>query len=176
MSFKARTFIIVRSVASRFNKQEQQRQFSNSICCERRNRNKITVPLFNAIPTLPKSASSRNCGNRSESRLKHLKHSVAVSLGRPTPTPTTVYDRIRSSARRAQSSSSLTAQVKMPEAKHFERLPANVKPIHYSLTIKPDLKKCTFQGDVSIQIEVGFVSPAQTYAAYAFSFCIAIAR
>lgn len=42
----------------------------------------------------------------------------------------------------------------MPEGKPFERLPENVKPKHYQLSLVPDLKSLTFQGEVSIQIEV----------------------
>ncbi|GJQ68392.1 Psa [Trypoxylus dichotomus] len=42
----------------------------------------------------------------------------------------------------------------MPEGKPFERLPDTVKPKHYTLSIKPDLKAFTFEGQVKIEIEV----------------------
>ncbi|KAG5880388.1 hypothetical protein JTB14_027295 [Gonioctena quinquepunctata] len=42
----------------------------------------------------------------------------------------------------------------MIEGKQFERLPKHVKPNHYKLFLLPDLESLTFQGDVSIQIEV----------------------
>lgn len=41
-----------------------------------------------------------------------------------------------------------------PSSKSFERLPTNVIPKHYDLWLKPDLKKCDFEGKVSIQVEV----------------------
>ncbi|CAH1155325.1 unnamed protein product [Phaedon cochleariae] len=52
--------------------------------------------------------------------------------------------------------SSLQTSVTMPEGKGkpFERLPENVKPKHYTLSLVPDLRNLTFRGDVSIQIEV----------------------
>ncbi|XP_060534804.1 puromycin-sensitive aminopeptidase [Cylas formicarius] len=52
---------------------------------------------------------------------------------------------------------SATAEIarKMPAAtKPFQRLPTNVKPEHYRLTLEPDWKTLTFKGDVSIKIEV----------------------
>lgn len=42
----------------------------------------------------------------------------------------------------------------MPEGKPFERLPGTVQPKHYRLSLVPNLKSLTFQGEVSIQIEV----------------------
>ena len=43
----------------------------------------------------------------------------------------------------------------MPEKKPFERLPKNVVPQNYALTLKPDLKAFTFEGSEEISIEVG---------------------
>lgn len=137
MSFKA-TLFIVRLVVSPF----KQRQFSNY------NYKKLNIPLVNVIPTL--KASSRNRFD-----LRPI-YSVAVSLGRPTRVSHYCYRNNNNISKREQSSFNKESKVKMPEAKPFERLPTNVKPIHYNLTIKPDLKKCTFQGEVSIKIEVGF--------------------
>ena len=42
----------------------------------------------------------------------------------------------------------------MPEPLPFERLPSNVKPKHYNLTLQPNLTKCIFHGSVDIDIEV----------------------
>lgn len=184
MSFKATTLFIVRLVVSnQFKQQQQQRQFSN--CYNKWNK---IVPLFNSIsiPTLKSTCRNRFDGDSC------LKHSVAVSLGRSTRVCNSNKNNNNNSSSgniRGRSSSSTTTssssslikeliKVKMPEAKQFERLPTNVKPVHYNLTIKPDLKKCTFQGEVSIQIEVGsFISSffcfiliffflASTYASY----------
>ena len=44
---------------------------------------------------------------------------------------------------------SATAQPNAPEDKH--RLPLNVKPLHYDITIRTDLEKLTFEGSVAIE-------------------------
>ncbi|KAH9498825.1 hypothetical protein Btru_005237 [Bulinus truncatus] len=41
-----------------------------------------------------------------------------------------------------------------PSKKKFERLPKTVIPSNYKLTLKPDLKKFTFEGSVDILVEV----------------------
>ncbi|XP_022902061.2 puromycin-sensitive aminopeptidase [Onthophagus taurus] len=46
------------------------------------------------------------------------------------------------------------SQVRMPESKPFQRLPDTVRPVHYSLTLKPDLKTFAFDGRLAIEIEV----------------------
>ncbi|KAJ8924872.1 hypothetical protein NQ315_001027 [Exocentrus adspersus] len=85
-----------------------------------------------------------------------LVHSVAVSVGRR------LHSWCRSSDfssccsirdRRYYSVIEVTAG-KMPEGKPFERLPGTVRPKHYRLSLVPDLKSLTFQGEVSIKIEV----------------------
>lgn len=43
---------------------------------------------------------------------------------------------------------------KMPESKPFERLPKNVLPKHYNLSLKPDLRSFTFEGKETVNIEV----------------------
>lgn len=149
MSFKA-TLFIVRLVTRPF----KQRQFSNynyssSYYNNNNNKWRNNIPLFNVIPTL------KTTRNRFELRV--LQYSVAVSLGRSTRILHFNHNNNQSCIIKLNKSTSIKeSKVKMPEAKPFERLPINVKPIHYNLTIKPDLKKCTFQGEVSIQIEVGF--------------------
>ena len=40
------------------------------------------------------------------------------------------------------------------EKKKFQRLSRSIIPMHYALMLKPDLVDLTFQGSVSIQIEV----------------------
>lgn len=42
----------------------------------------------------------------------------------------------------------------MSEGKEFQRLPKNVVPKHYGLTLTPDLKTFEFEGKVDIDIEV----------------------
>lgn len=44
----------------------------------------------------------------------------------------------------------------MPEPKPFERLPGNIKPLHYDITLQPNLVKCVFQGSEVVDIEVRF--------------------
>lgn len=41
-------------------------------------------------------------------------------------------------------------------SKGREVLPANVKPVHYNLTLEPDLEKFTYEGEVVIE----YVKPA----------------
>ena len=45
---------------------------------------------------------------------------------------------------------SAAAETKKP----FSRLPTTVKPVHYVVKVKPDLKKFTFTGSVEIQLDV----------------------
>ncbi|KAL5529124.1 hypothetical protein ACEPAG_5098 [Sanghuangporus baumii] len=47
---------------------------------------------------------------------------------------------------------SATAQPNVPEDEH--RLPLDVKPLHYDLTILTNLEKLTFEGSVSIDLEI----------------------
>ncbi|XP_073968531.1 puromycin-sensitive aminopeptidase [Rhodnius prolixus] len=42
----------------------------------------------------------------------------------------------------------------MPEKKQFERLPKTVKPVHYDLFLKPNLKTFAFEGRETIQVQV----------------------
>lgn len=85
----------------------------------------------------------------SETVRLRLLQSVVVSVGRrlriceSSANSKRYYSVLRESTR------------KMPEGKPFQRLPGNVKPKHYKLSLVPDLKSFTFLGDVSVQIEVG---------------------
>jgi len=51
------------------------------------------------------------------------------------------------------------SQVKMTAvdavSKVFERLPKSVVPVHYEITIKPDLVKLVFEGTQSVTLKVG---------------------
>ncbi|KAK8732636.1 hypothetical protein OTU49_006856 [Cherax quadricarinatus] len=42
----------------------------------------------------------------------------------------------------------------MPEPKPFERLPQNIKPNHYKITLQPNLVKCVFHGSQEVDIEI----------------------
>ncbi|XP_050738577.1 puromycin-sensitive aminopeptidase-like isoform X2 [Eriocheir sinensis] len=42
----------------------------------------------------------------------------------------------------------------MPEPKPFERLPGNIKPLHYNIKLQPNLVKCVFQGSEEVDIEI----------------------
>ena len=48
----------------------------------------------------------------------------------------------------------LIAEEVVTDAKPFERLPADVIPVNYALTFKPDLNKGTFEGKANITIKV----------------------
>lgn len=88
-------------------------------------------------------------------RLLHTVSPVAMSVG---PRQRTVRSDSRSSCNNCRNFSTdldQTIAKKMPEVKPFQRLPDNVKPKHYKLSLVPDLKSFIFRGDVSIQIEVG---------------------
>lgn len=86
--------------------------------------------------------------------LPHTVSPVAMSVG---PRQRTVRSDSRSSCNCRNFSTDLdqTIAKKMHEVKPFQRLPDNVKPKHYKLSLVPDLKSFLFRGDVSIQIEVG---------------------
>ncbi|KAI4470181.1 protease m1 zinc metalloprotease [Holotrichia oblita] len=96
------------------------------------------IPLYSPAPGLRQRNRSR------------LVYSVAVSLGRRTDC------RIGSINKYSTATYNIVQNlnVKMPEGKPFERLPETVKPKHYTLSIKPDLKAFTFEGQVKIEIEV----------------------
>ena len=48
------------------------------------------------------------------------------------------------------------ATIRMTSAKqHFQRLPANVVPKNYKLTLKPNLTEFNFAGEEVIDVEVG---------------------
>lgn len=87
-------------------------------------------------------------------RLLHTVSPVAMSVG---PRQRTVTSDSGSSRNYRKVSIDLdhTNANKMHEVKPFQRLPDNVKPKHYKLSLVPDLKLFCFRGDVSIQIEVG---------------------
>lgn len=89
-------------------------------------------------------------------RLLHTVSTVAMSVG---PRQRTVLSDSRSNNYRKFSTDlDQTIAKKMHEVKPFQRLPDNVKPKHYKLSLVPDLKSFIFRGDVSIQIEVGLLS------------------
>lgn len=90
-------------------------------------------------------------------RLPHSVSPVAMSVGQRQPSD---YSDSGSgnnciNCRKLSTVPDTTITRKMPEVKPFQRLPDNVKPKHYKLSLVPDLKSFTFRGDVSIQIEVG---------------------
>lgn len=112
----------------------QTRYFTNNSFCNRK-----IVPLFRHRLT-----SFRTRGIR--------VHSVAVSVG--------LGRQFESSgccvSKRSYGAVLTESKVTMLERKPFERLPTSVKPKHYALVLTPNLKTFVFEGEVSIQIEVGF--------------------
>lgn len=61
----------------------------------------------------------------------------------------------RNGARRFISRSATNIKMDKPE---FQRLPKDVVPRHYALTLTPNLKTFTFEGKVDIDIEVSYHS------------------
>lgn len=119
------------------------------------NTGKRSVDKNWCISEVPLKHCKKRPAPRDSVRLR-LVHSVAVSVGR----------RLQYSYRSSDFSCSnryysVLEEItrKMPEGKPFERLPGTVKPEHYRLSIVPNLKSLTFQGEVSIQIEVGLFIP-----------------
>ena len=71
-------------------------------------------------------------------------------LGSPPPPLLLLLSR-SSRRRRRLHSLGLAA---MPEKRPFERLPADVSPINYSLCLKPDLLDFTFEGKLEASAQV----------------------
>ncbi|KAB0358244.1 hypothetical protein FD754_002400 [Muntiacus muntjak] len=70
----------------------------------------------------------------------------------PPPPPLLLLLLSRSSRRRRRLHSLGLAA--MPEKRPFERLPADVSPINYSLCLKPDLLDFTFEGKLEASAQV----------------------
>lgn len=87
-------------------------------------------------------------------RLLHTVSPVAMSVG-PRQRTVTCDSGSSCNYRKVSVDFYQTNANKMHEVKPFQRLPDNVKPKHYKLSLVPDLKSFVFRGDVSIQIEVG---------------------
>nr|XP_060502242.1 puromycin-sensitive aminopeptidase-like protein [Panthera onca] len=68
----------------------------------------------------------------------------------PPPPPLLLLLLSRSSRRRLHS----LGRAAMPEKRPFERLPADVSPINYSLCLKPDLLDFTFEGKLEAAAQV----------------------
>ncbi|KAI2583664.1 NPEPPS isoform 9 [Pan troglodytes] len=68
----------------------------------------------------------------------------------PPPPPLLLLVFSRSSRRRLHS----LGLAAMPEKRPFERLPADVSPINYSLCLKPDLLDFTFEGKLEAAAQV----------------------
>lgn len=71
----------------------------------------------------------------------------------PPPPPLLLLLFSRSSRRRRRRLHSLGLAA-MPEKRPFERLPADVSPINYSLCLKPDLLDFTFEGKLEAAAQV----------------------
>lgn len=71
----------------------------------------------------------------------------------PPPPPLLLLLLSRSSRRRRRCLHSLGLAA-MPEKRPFERLPAEVSPINYSLCLKPDLLDFTFEGKLEAAAQV----------------------
>lgn len=104
------------------------------------------VPLTAPRPPLPRSI---RC-----TRTRLVVQSVAVSVDQVLKKSLYNYCSVNlTSSKRNYSSTVL--KPKMPTGKPFQRLPETVRPKHYALSLVPDLKALVFEGDVSVQIEVG---------------------
>ena len=51
-------------------------------------------------------------------------------------------------------SNGVIANGNVKEKKPFSRLPSNIQPLHYEVFLKPDLKSLTFQGQMSVKVNV----------------------
>ncbi|VEN47672.1 unnamed protein product [Callosobruchus maculatus] len=101
---------------------------------------------------VPLAAFSDSTSTRRRTVVRLLSQSVAVSVGRRGVVRVVSIPTCEGGKRYY---SVLEGKiVKMPEAKPFQRLPEHVKPKHYRLSLVPNLKSFTFQGCVSIQIEI----------------------
>ncbi|XP_072390827.1 puromycin-sensitive aminopeptidase [Diabrotica undecimpunctata] len=107
------------------------------------------VPLGKQSRNVPGSVPFKN----RRTNLLRLPQSVAVSVGRSQHYCSEWLSSISYSNSKRRFSVQKTSK-NMPEGKPFERLPQNVKPKHYRLSLVPDLAALTFQGNVSIEIEV----------------------
>lgn len=121
----------------------------------------LKVPLRHSFVSAPRKIVGL--------RLLHSVSPVAVamSVGQRQRTDTRTRDsRITCNSINCRNLSTVFQKIdtrKMPEVKPFQRLPDNVKPVHYKLSLVPDLKSFNFRGDVSIQIEVGLFPYAGIY-------------
>lgn len=107
------------------------------------------VPLQHSFDAAPRKTARL--------RLLHSESPVAMSVGQRTVTSDIGSSCNSSNCRKLSTVFDQTTK-KMPEVKPFERLPDNVRPKHYKLSLVPDLKSFTFRGDVSIHLEVGLFS------------------
>jgi hypothetical protein len=82
---------------------------------------------------------------RTHDRLSRLQHSSRLA----TTSISTAFVR-HCSHRRMCLREDVSGSAAMPKR---EVLPKNVKPIHYNLTLEPELEKFTYVGDVTIEFE-----------------------
>lgn len=99
-------------------------------------------------------------------------HAVAVSVGRQSTQQQRTLAAAAAQGRNTYGTVLNREQlVNMVEKKPFQRLPASVKPKHYVLTLSPDLKALTFNGEVSIHIEVCMVGLLRFWGGFLCGVC-----
>ena len=104
--------------------------------------------VFSRLP--PALAGARSLGSRSAWPLCHVLIPQPVARVHATPRPL-IMRRSRFCSTSLTSFAPVQPHLHSPSEMAEFRLPTNVQPCHYNLTIKTDLEDLTFEGSASIE-------------------------